>query len=123
MPVLGFGRMWTEQPIARTKLGCPLALEFTVPGAEQYFQNGVVIWRSDQDPVTVLYRSGTWGTLPDPWDGCHCTTPLHPYVGWPSSARWEGPVAVQNFAGGTMLWTACCGFYALYGDGTWEHFN
>jgi hypothetical protein len=123
MPVLGFGRVWSANSTVYTKLGCPTAGEFTVSGAVQYFQNAVVAWRSDQDPVTVLYRNGTWGTLPDPWDDCHCTTPLEPYVGWASSGRWTGNVAVQNFSGGAMYWSSCCGFYVLFSDGTWQHFD
>jgi hypothetical protein len=30
---------------------------------------------------------------------------------------------VQEFAGGTMLWTQSGGVYVLYDDGTWRHYD
>ena len=122
-PVMGFGRVWTRYASVRQKLGCPQAVEFAVDGAEQRFQHGIVIWREDKENVTVLYRNGRWGTLPDPWDDCHCYEPLTPHVGWPSTGRWEVQVSVQDFAGGSMLWTPCGGIYVLYNDGTWKHYD
>ena len=120
---MGFGRVWTRYASVRQKLGCPQAVEFTVDGAEQRFQHGIVIWREDKENVTVLYRNGRWGTLPDPWDDCQCYGPLTPHVGWPSTGRWEVTVSVQDFAGGSMLWTPCGGIYVLYSDGTWKHYD
>ena len=122
-PVLGFFRVWSQHEAVHQKLGCATAPEYGIPGAIQHFENGIVIWRGDQDPVTVLYRDGSWGTLPDPWDDCHCVTPLAPYVGWPSSGRWEGNVSVEFFTGGTMMWSSCCGFYVINADGTWSYFS
>jgi len=123
MPVMGFGRVWANNLVVHNKLGCPVATEFSVDGAEQHFQHAIVIWREDQTPVNVLYRNRTWTTLPDPLDSCHCNPALTPYVGWPTSSLWLGKVSVQDFAGGTMLWTSCCGIYVLYDDGTWKHYS
>jgi hypothetical protein len=121
MPVMGFGRVWTNSTTVHSKLGCPVATEFSVDGAEQHFQHAIVIWRADQAAVNVLYRTGSWAAHPDPLNPSN--PPLTPHVGWPSSGRWVGRVSVQNFAGGSMLWTSCCGIYVLYNDGTWKHYD
>jgi hypothetical protein len=107
----------------RNKLGCALAAEFSVAGAEQKFQYGTAIWRGDQAKVTALYNNGTWAMLADPLPVCSCYGPLVPYLGWPSSARWSFLVSVQNFANGRMLWTPSGGIYVLFNDGTWRHFD
>lgn len=122
-PVMGFGRVWANHAEVRNRLRCPLAEEYSVDGAEQHFQRGIVIWREDKEQVYVLYRSGRWETRPDPWDDCRCYQPLIPDLGWPSTGRWEGKVSAQDFEGGTMLWTACGGIYVLYNDGTWQRYD
>ena len=123
MPVMGFGRVWTAHATVRNKLGCAQSAEFSVGGAAQEFQYGVAIWRDDQAKVSALYNNGTWAMLVDPLPVCHCYGPLVPFLGWPSTARWEFPVSVQNFAGGHMLWTPSGGVYVLYNDGTWKHYD
>lgn len=122
-PVEGFGRVWTQNATVRQKLGCPKAAEYSVQGAEQKFQKGIVLWREDMGKVIVLYYSGRWGTDDDPWKDCRCYHPLIPKLGWPTTGRWEGRISVQDFEGGTMLWSPCGGIYVLYNDGTWKHYD
>jgi hypothetical protein len=107
----------------RQKLGCAKAAEYSPDGAEQHFRNGIAIWRDDMDKVVALRRNGTWTLLPDPWDPCHCNPPLAPELGWPITGRLLHRIAVQDFDGGSMFWTPGSGFYVLYNDGTWQHYD
>lgn len=60
---MGFGRLWTQGDSTRQAFGCAVEPEKGVYMAEQFFQNGRLLWRSDNDLVYVMYYSG-W---PD-WD-------------------------------------------------------
>ncbi|MEO8288551.1 MAG: zf-HC2 domain-containing protein [Chloroflexota bacterium] len=85
MPVNGFGKIWTEQPQVRDRVGCPTEHETAIQtGASQQFVGGYMFWRGDTKRIYVFLSGspndtvGTWQEFPDTWnDGDPEPTPTH----------------------------------------------
>lgn len=50
------------------ELGCPLGAPQVVFMADQPFQRGRMIWRSDTREILVLHQDGTWQVFPDTFE-------------------------------------------------------
>ena len=86
MPVNGFGKVWSEHPDVRQRVGCPTEYETAIQqGAQERFQGGYMFWRGDTKIIYVfLWGSpndtvGTWQQFSDTWkDGDPEPTPTQP---------------------------------------------
>ena len=58
-PQLGFGRLWCQQVVVRTKLVGALQAEELVTVTAQPFQHGNM-WYSDHTGAIALFDDGTW---------------------------------------------------------------
>ena len=146
-PVLGFGRVWSTQATVQAKLGCPLAAEQGVWGAEEVFIGGYMFWRQDAGHVYVLYNDGTWQAHSDTWAaGMPEWDPsIVPPTGYYQPVRgfgklWRENLGIQqklswataqersvyfsqqDYSGGMMLWSNVLGIFVLYNDGSWAHY-
>jgi len=75
MPVNGFGKIWSEHPEVRNRIGCPTENETAIQAAAQErFQGGYVFWRGDTKMIYVFLSGspndtvGTWLQFPDTWN-------------------------------------------------------
>jgi hypothetical protein len=57
-PVLGFGKVWREQPGVRDKLGWAIEEEHAYQGASQRFSWGQKLWARER--IYSLHDDGTW---------------------------------------------------------------
>lgn len=74
MPVNGFGKIWSEHPEVRNRVGCPTESETAIQAAAQErFQGGYMFWRQDTKMIYVFLAGGpndtvgTWLEFPDTW--------------------------------------------------------
>ena len=152
VPMLGFGKVWHDNPGVQHRLRCPLALEVPTTITEQQFQHGWMFRRDDSDQIYVLLDSGQWSVYPDTWHpGEPETDPTinvppgvyqprrglgkvwrmlsHPpiYDGgglfWATAPDRSFRGSVQDFERGMMLWSDRRVIYVLYDDGTWESYT
>ena len=150
-PMLGFGKVWHDNPGVQNRLQCPLALEVPTAITEQQFQHGWMFRRDDTDQIYVLVDAGRWSVYPDTWrPGEPETDPTiqvppgvyqprqglgkvwralsHPpvYDGgglfWATAPDRAFRGSAQNFEHGTMIWSDRRMIYVLYNDGTWESY-
>lgn len=125
-----FAAIWANNEELQRRLGWARSEQATpVNAAYQTFEQGVMIWRGDEQRIYVLYSDGTWQVFEDtfregepesdstlrppdgrqqPVRGFGKVWRAHPdmraRIGW-ATAREEGvTVQVQPFANGTMLW-------------------
>ena len=66
-PVGTFGQIWRECEIRR-RLGWAIGEEHETPGAQQYFEQGVMFWRQDMNEIYVLTQDGSWQAYVDTWE-------------------------------------------------------
>ncbi len=117
-PILGFGRVWSSHLNVQAALGCATEPEFSTDATQQRFQQGIVLWRADENRFWVLWNDRRWGEYAaDQWYSVAWR------LGWPVDAGALTKVSIQHFDGGTMLWTPTLGIYVLYSNGIWQHFN
>ncbi len=62
-----FGKVWEDNSRVRQGLGGPVGGLTEVMLTEQYFENGQMIWRHDNNKIYVLYRGGYWEAFDNPW--------------------------------------------------------
>ncbi len=62
-----YASRWTPGIQART--GCPTQPAKTLTLAVQIFQGGVMLWRSDERRIYVLFADKTWNAFDDTWTG------------------------------------------------------
>ena len=147
-PKFGFGRVWNTYSAVRTGLGCPLADEFGTTAAEERFIGGTMFWTAVGPRVYVLYNNGTWQSFADTWapPQPESDPSIVPPWGYYQPVRGFGKVwrenpsvrsalswarelergltlSWQNFERGQMLWSDRLGFYVLYNNGTWKHYD
>lgn len=74
MPANGFGKVWSENPQVRQRVGCPTVSEIAIPqAAQQEFQGGYMFWRGDTRTIYVFISGGpnatvgTWKQYQDTW--------------------------------------------------------
>lgn len=145
-PQRGFGLVYRENPGAAIRLGCAEAGEVALQLVRQGFQDGLMIWRSDTEEIIVLQRDGLWLSHPDTWQEGDELVDVGPApdrmfvpergfgklwreqvllretLGWAIAPEQPLPGAIQQFAGGVMLWTGDRVIYVLYPDGSWRGF-
>ncbi|MGI5837504.1 MAG: zf-HC2 domain-containing protein [Chloroflexota bacterium] len=145
-PQRGFGLVYQENPRTALRLGCAKSEEVALQLVRQGFENGLMIWRSDTRDIVTLRRDGRWFVHPDTWregevEGDVGPAPegmfipqrgigkvwrqqivLRETLGWAVAPEQPIPGAVQQFTGGTMLWTGDRVIYVLYPDGSWRGF-
>lgn len=146
-PILGFGKVWSERPHVRARLGCAQAPERGFAANDQPFVGGYVVQDLDGRVIYVMFKSGSWARYPDRWNpGDPINNPwlvpppgyyqpeygiglmwrqednLAQKLGWALRPQQGVSASVQPFDGGTMIWTASAGVYVLYNDGKWERF-
>jgi hypothetical protein len=54
-PMMGFGKVWCEQPEVKERIGYPIDEEYGTVGGDQAFTNGSVFWNPASDAYYVLY--------------------------------------------------------------------
>jgi len=146
MPVLGFGRVWNSYPAVRNGLRCPTEPEKGTWLAEKQTKDGLEFLRQDIGQALVLKNNGTWQSYADGWAGLQPAfgPPAAPpqgmhkpggsWKGWPHQAAMGGrgwpamgprfaQATVQQFEGGSMLWSSTRGIYVLYANGRWSRYD
>ncbi len=145
-PLLGFGRVWNTYSAVRNGLGCPTEREKGTFATEKPFQDGLMFWRQDTGQTLVLHNNGTWQSYAGTWSGAEpafvpsVMAPARWYQpgGGHGNARHAGPsmrggpgplgvrpftASVQQFWGGSMLWSSIRGIYVLYDNGCWSRYD
>ncbi len=144
-PTSGFRRLWSQTYWTQQAFGCAVETEKGVYMAEQLFQNGRMLWRSDNDLVYVMYYRDwpnldvylpTWHPgdpeldtrLVAPWGyvqpkrGFGSVWREHPGVrdrlGWAVEEERPANGTIQTFERGFMFWTPRFGVNGLSG-GWW----
>lgn len=140
--------VWNGNPRVRDGLGQGLEDMKEIAMAEQSFEGGRMIWRSDTNQIFVLYKNGTWEVHPNTWRPGepaklgYRTPPgrLEPVLGlgklWRSLGNSTGPLGwatepqenydgqAQQFQRGHMLLSEPSdAIFVLYSTGNWEHFE
>lgn len=148
VPKSGFGRVWSTYSAVRNGLGCALADEFSTVAAEEKFVGGKMFWTAVGPRVYVLYNNGTWQSFADTWAAPQPESdpgivapwgyyqPLRGFgkvwrenpavrsgLSWATEQERGLTLAWQNFAQGQMLWSDRLGFFVLYNNGTWKHYD
>lgn len=143
-----FHFVWTNNPRVQQGLGRGVEDVKDIEMAEQYFEGGRMVWRSDTNEIFVLYNNGTWEVHSNPWRPGdpvklgYRTPPgkLEPVLGFGalwralgnSTGRLGWAIAPQeNFDGqaqqfqhGYMLLSEPSdAVYVLYPSQRWEHFT
>lgn len=150
-PMLGFGKIWHDDPRLQQRLLCPRAIETGTAVVEQPFQHGWMFRRDDTDQIYVLLDTGQWNSHIDTW---HPGEPeIDPSISVPSGVYqprqglgkvWRAlshpPLynggglywgiepdrafrgSVQPYEHGTMIWSDRRVIYVLYDDGTWTSY-
>jgi hypothetical protein len=145
-PVRNFGYLYAQNAHVRQQLGKPTDPEVTVRMAEQVFQNGIMLLRSDKRQIYVFLYNGKAQVYADTWrEGDPIATGLRPPQGGLEPQRnfgklWREQPAVheqlgwaiaeqrtfmgiaQNFEHGVMLWSYQRIIYVFYYNGTWERY-
>jgi len=140
-----FRRLLATEPALRARLGCPSAEERVIQAAEESFQLGHLLWRSDNSLLTVTLGD-EWATFPDFYDPNQpvegeeeeqppegLLTPTGRFgrmwryepgiferIGWATMPERTFQGVVQPFPSAQMLWTNEGGWQirVLYNDGT-----
>lgn len=139
-----FGALIAAVPSIASKMGCAQAPETSVQLVRQSFEHGQMLWRSDTDEIIVLPRDGGWSVYPDSWaEGETLSDPGNPpsgliapargfgklwrvrpdvraSLGWATGNEQQFSGAVQEFAGGRMLWASDRSITVLYTGGSWQ---
>lgn len=118
-PILGFGRVWTNNPSVRGVLGCPTVPERGLALTAQRYQNGWLWFNQTFGRWELLNsQSRTW-SLYDNEAGARAAS------GQLGTAL-TGPFIVtgtyQFYGGGTMVWTPATGIIVFYNNGTWASY-
>ena len=142
-----FRRLLATEPALRTRLGCPSSEERVIQAAEEVFQGGHILWRSDSGLLIVSFDSGDWATFPDfydpnepiqaddqepaPPEGALVPTGrfgrmwrfepgIFERLGYATSPERTFQGVIQPFSDAQMLWTGEGGWQlrVLYTDGT-----
>ena len=141
-----FRRLLATEPSLRGRFGCPSAEERVIQAAEESFERGHVLWRSDTGLLVVSFNDGTWATFPDFYDpnqqieGEQEESPpagllaptgrfgrmwryepgVFERLGWARTPERTFQGVVQEFPGVQMLWTGEGGWQirVFYEDGT-----
>ncbi len=121
-PILGFGKVWREEPGVREALGWATAPESPGAGRYQIFSGGDMIWLSQRQEVYTLFDE-TYTVVDRP--SFEIPTPTPPSDAARLVNRWvprylrDGvPPASQTFAfgaDGTLKLHNCAGSYELRG--------
>jgi uncharacterized protein with LGFP repeats len=129
-------------------LGCPLNDAHSAQGAAQQFQNGYMMWRSDNKQIYVLYTNGRGGSFRDEFQAgsdpekAGYSAPsgfLEPRsgfgkvwrerlggpsseIGWAKGDEYVAPnLVVQDFENGVIFWEDMVGNRVfLLSPGSWE---
>jgi serine/threonine protein kinase len=146
-PVGIFGQIWHECEIRR-RLGWATDQDTATSGAQQYFEQGLMLWREDTKQIYVLTLDGYWQDYPDTWiEGMNtysCAsslvprdtppTPLrgfgkvwceqlngsHAAIGWATSREQAYQAHWQRFERGLMGEGSDKYIYVLYEDHSWQ---
>jgi len=127
-------------------LGCAEAAETAVQLVRQGFEHGLMLWRADTREILALRADGRWSLHQDSYQEGEKLSEAGPApqgklvperglgklwreqpdlregFGWATVAEQPVPGGIQQFSGGTMLWTSDRVIYVLYPDGTWQGF-
>lgn len=123
-------------------LGCPVNVGGTIFMAEESFQNGLMLWREDNDRIYVLYNSGSWASYADTWTESMseftcgtsqspptpkrgfgkvwCDNNLQGSLGNATSAESGADGAAQDYSGGQIIRSGGGRTYILYSNGSWR---
>jgi hypothetical protein len=101
-PVGIFGQIWHECEIRR-RLGWATDQDTATSGAQQYFEQGLMLWREDTKTIYVLTLDGHWQDYPDTWvegmDAYSCASNLVPRDTPPTPVRGFGKVWCEQLNG------------------------
>jgi photosystem II stability/assembly factor-like uncharacterized protein len=151
-PMLGFGKVWHDNPRVQQRLRCPAGLEVGQTVVEQPFQHGWMFRRDDTDQIYVVRDTGAWSVYPDTWQPGEPETdptidvpsgvyqprqglgkvwrmlshpPVHDGGGlyWAVSPDRAFRGSAQDYEHGTMVWSDRRVIYVFYDDGTWESYT
>ncbi|HBY95962.1 MAG TPA: hypothetical protein DEP84_18745, partial [Chloroflexi bacterium] len=118
-PILGFGRVWTDNPNVRAALGCPTTPERGLTLTAQRFQNGWLWYNQTLGRWELLNSSShRWALYYDEGSARAAAGQL--------GAALTGPFVVtgtyQLYDGGGMIWTPATGVIVFFNNGTWAGF-
>lgn len=140
--------VWQHNARVRQRLGQGVENMHDIAMAQQSFEGGRMIWRSDTNQIFVLYDDGTWEVHPNPWRpgdpaklGYRAPPGrFEPVLGfgalWRSLGNSSGRLAwavqpqqdftgqAQQFQHGHMLLSEPSdAIFVLYSSGNWEQFE
>jgi hypothetical protein len=125
----GFGKLIQQDPDVRDRLGCAAKNENSLTAVEQVFERGHILQRTDNKTIVVTYfDSGQWASFPDTYQANspepEVRTPddllapkgalgkvwreqsgVRSRLGWAVGPERPFEGAVQDFRGGTIVWT------------------
>jgi hypothetical protein len=71
-PIMGFGKVWRDNPTVKNGLGLGVEEQHTTGATEQKMQGGVFFWREDTRTIYAMANNGTWRAYADTWQaGIH----------------------------------------------------
>ena len=144
--VRGFGLVYGREKVVSDRLRCPLVAEAAIDMTVQKFENGVMLQWSGSPEIIVLRADGSWAPHPSTWKGgdaiASAGTPpqglqaprsafgklwsenasIQEALGWAITEQQGVTGAIQNYAGGRMLWTPDSVIHVLYNEQTWQRF-
>ena len=144
-PIMGFGKVWNDNPTVKNGLGLGIEEQRTVQAAEEKTQGGVLFWRQDTLTIYALRNDGTWQAYPDTWQaGVHPESwgyappaglyePIRGFgklwreqlggpggaFGWGTEPERGLSGTVQAFQKGVMLENERKDIYVLFNTGAW----
>jgi len=147
-PIMGFGKVWRDNPVVRDGLGMGIEEQHSVTCAEQKMQGGILFWRQDNRTIYALKNDGTWQAYPDTWETGRDPTswgyrppaglyePIRGFgklwrerlggptgaFGWGTEAERGFQAPVQTFQRGLMLENERKEIYVLFNNGTWRRY-
>jgi len=147
-PIMGFGKIWRDNPTVRDGLGMGIEEQRTVWSAEEKMQGGVFFWRQDTKTIYAMNNDGTWRAYPDTWQagidpeswGYHPPAGLYEPIrgfgklwrtqlggpagrfGWGTEPERGFDGTVQAFQKGLMLENERKEIFVLFNTGTWTKY-
>jgi uncharacterized protein with LGFP repeats len=142
-----FRLVWDANPKVQQTLGKGTENARTVDMAEQAFEHGRMFWRSDTNVIYILYETGGWEAMQNPYKPGDRTSwgysppagkfepvlgfgkvwrtflsgPTGP-LGWATQPQQNYLGIAQNFQHGAMLWSPDRWVYVLSGCCNWERY-
>lgn len=119
-PVLGFGRVWTNNPNVRVALGCPTTPETGLTLTAQRFQFGWLWFNHAFTRWELLNsRTQTWALFSDEGSARAAAAGQ---LGAALTGAFMATGTYQLYDGGGMIWTPATGIIVFFNNGTWRGF-